>query len=86
MTIIATSGGEQSYPKIPAGVHNARCITVIALGTQRQDTSGEISWTSQILGIWEGHKQFNNDQPLPISKLTTMSFTEQANRGMDVTS
>jgi len=54
MTIIAKSGGEQSYPKVPIGVHKARCIKVIDLGTQRQEYSGEISWKRQIfsyLGI-----------------------------------
>ena len=86
MTIIATSGGEQSYPKIPTGVHNARCIKVIDLGTQRQDYAGEISWKRQILVIWEVPEQLNNDQPMTISKFYTLSLHEKANLGMDLTS
>ena len=86
MTIIAKSGGEQSYPKVPIGVHKARCIKVIDLGTQRQEYSGEISWKRQILVIWELPEELNNDQPMTISKFYTLSLHEKANLGMDLTS
>jgi hypothetical protein len=86
MTIIAKSGGEQSYPKVPIGVHKARCIKVIDLGTQRQEYSGEISWKRQILVIWELPEELNNDQPMTISKFYTLSLHEKSNLGKDLTS
>jgi hypothetical protein len=85
MSIIAKSG-ESSYPKVPIGVHKARCVKVIDLGTQRQEYSGEISWKRQILVIWELPEELNNDQPMTISKFYTLSLHEKANLGMDLTS
>ena len=85
MSIIAKSG-ELSYPKVPIGVHKARCVKVIDLGTQRQEYSGEISWKRQILVIWELPEELNNDQPMTISKFYTLSLHEKANLGMDLTS
>jgi hypothetical protein len=85
MTIIAKSA-ETSYPKVPIGVHKARCIKVIDLGTQKQEYGGEISWKRQILVIWELPEELNNDQPMTISKFYTLSLHEKANLGMDLTS
>ena len=85
MTIIAKSA-ETSYPKVPIGVHKARCVKVIDLGTQKQEYSGEISWKRQILVIWELPEELNNDQPMTISKFYTLSLHEKANLGMDLTS
>ena len=85
MSLIAKSG-ETSYPKVPIGVHKARCIKVIDLGTQRQEYSGEISWKRQILVIWELPEELNNDQPMTISKFYTLSLHEKANLGKDLTS
>ena len=40
-TLVATaSEGNTAYPQIPVGMHNARCIKVIGLGTQKQEFSG----------------------------------------------
>ena len=86
MSIIAKSGGETSYPKVPIGVHKARCVKVIDLGTQRQEYSGEISWKRQILVIWELPEELNNDQPMTISKFYTLSLHEKSNLGKDLTS
>jgi hypothetical protein len=85
MTIIAKSA-ETSYPKVPIGVHKARCVKVIDLGTQKQEYGGEISWKRQILVIWELPEELNNDQPMTISKFYTLSLHEKANLGMDLTS
>jgi len=85
MTIIAKST-ETSYPKVPIGVHKARCVKVIDLGTQKQEYGGEISWKRQILVIWELPEELNNDQPMTISKFYTLSLHEKANLGMDLTS
>ena len=85
MTIIAKSS-ETSYPKVPTGVHKARCVKVIDLGTQRQEYNGEISWKRQILVIWELPEELNNDQPMTISKFYTLSLHEKSNLGKDLTS
>ena len=85
MTIIAKSA-ETSYPKVPIGVHKARCVKVIDLGTQKQEYGGEVSWKRQILVIWELPEELNNDQPMTISKFYTLSLHEKANLGMDLTS
>lgn len=85
MTIIAKST-ETSYPKVPIGVHKARCVKVIDLGTQRQEYNGEISWKRQILVIWELPEELNNDQPMTISKFYTLSLHEKSNLGKDLTS
>ena len=85
MTIIAKST-ETSYPKVPIGVHKARCVKVIDLGTQKQEYGGEISWKRQILVIWELPEELNNDQPMTISKFYTLSLHEKSNLGKDLTS
>lgn len=85
MTIIAKSS-ETSYPKVPIGVHKARCVKVIDLGTQKQEYGGEISWKRQILVIWELPEELNNDQPMTISKFYTLSLHEKSNLGKDLTS
>ena len=85
MTIIAKST-ETSYPKVPIGVHKARCVKVIDLGTQKQEYAGEISWKRQILVIWELPEELNNDQPMTISKFYTLSLHEKSNLGKDLTS
>jgi|TARA_R110000772_G_scaffold227321_1_gene338052 hypothetical protein len=85
MTIIAKSA-ETSYPKVPIGVHKARCVKVIDLGTQKQEYGGEVSWKRQILVIWELPEELNNDQPMTISKFYTLSLHEKSNLGKDLTS
>ena len=84
MTIIAKST-ETSYPKVHIGVHKARCVKVIDLGTQKQEYGGEISWKRQILVIWELPEELNNDQPMTISKFYTLSLHEKSNLGKDLT-
>ena len=85
MSLIAKSG-ETSYPKVPIGVHKARCVKAIDLGTQKQEYGGEINWKRQILVIWELPEELNNDQPMTISKFYTLSLHEKSNLGKDLTS
>lgn len=84
-TIVATTGASE-YPKVPTGVHNARCVRVIDLGTQRNDYGGNITYKRQVLIIWEIPDQITNDQPMTISKFYTLSLHEKANLGMDLVS
>ena len=88
MSIVA-KGGEKSssFPSVPVGVHKARCIKVIDLGTQKNDFEGNISWKRQVLVIWETPDQTNEtSEPITISKFYTLSLHEKSNLGIDLTS
>ena len=86
MTTIVATQGTNEFPKVPTGVHNARCVRVIDLGTQRNDYGGNITFKRQVLIIWEIPDQMSNDQPMTISKFYTLSLHEKSNLGMDLTS
>jgi len=86
MTKIVAKNSENEYPKVPTGVHNARCIKVIDLGTQRNDYQGQITWKRQALIIWELPQQLSNDVPMTISKFYTLSLHEKSNLSMDLVS
>lgn len=86
MTTIVAKEGVKEYPKVPTGVHNARCVKVIDLGTQRSDYGGQITYKRQVLVIWETPDQLNNDQPMTISKFYTLSLHEKSNLGQDLVS
>ena len=86
MTTIVATTGTNEYPKVPTGVHNARCVRVIDLGTQRSDYGGNITYKRQVLIIWEIPDQITNDQPMTISKFYTLSLHEKSNLGMDLVS
>ena len=86
MTTIVATQGTNEFPKVPTGVHNARCVRVIDLGTQRNDYGGNITYKRQVLIIWEIPEQITNDQPMTISKFYTLSLHEKSNLGMDLVS
>ena len=88
MSIVA-KGGEKSssFPSVSVGVHKARCVKVIDLGTQKNEFEGNISWKRQVLVIWETPDQTNEtSEPLTISKFYTLSLHEKSNLGIDLTS
>ena len=84
--VVTASEGNTGYPQVPIGMHNARCIKVIGLGTQKQEFSGEISYKEQVLIIWEVPDELNNDEPMTISKFYTLSLHEKSNMGADLSS
>ena len=89
MTSIIANGGNDtpSYPTVSVGVHKARCVRVIDLGTQQNDYQGQISWKSQVMLIWEVPSETNNKgEPLTISKFYTLSLNEKANLANDLVS
>ena len=89
MTSIVAKGGEKtsSFPSVSVGVHKARCIKVIDLGTQKNEFEGNITWKRQILVIWEVPEQTSEtSEPLTISKFYTLSLHEKSNLGIDLTS
>ena len=78
---------EGRYPTVDVGVHKARCVKVIDLGTQMNDYQGDISWKRQVLIIWEVPSETNgNGEPLTISKFYTLSLHEKSNLGNDLAS
>ena len=88
MSIVA-KGSEKSssFPSVSVGVHKARCIKVIDLGTQKNEYEGNITWKRQVLVIWETPDQTNEtSEPLTISKFYTLSLHEKSNLGIDLTS
>ena len=96
MGLIATSGSSQAFRRVPAGVHIARCISVIDLGTQEVVFSGEsklqhkisIGW--EVLGedeagvpmTYEGED--GKEHPMQISKRYTLSLHEKAGLRRDL--
>jgi len=86
MTTIIAKTSEQTYPKVPIGMHKARCIKVIDLGTQKQDFKGDVSWKRQALVIWELPEQLSNDLPMTISKFYSLTLHEKSNLGQDLVS
>ena len=89
MTSIVAKGGEKSssFPSVSVGVHKARCIKVIDLGTQKNEFEGNITWKRQALVIWETPDQTNEtSEPLTISRFYTLSLHEKSNLGIDLTS
>ena len=88
MSIVA-KGSEKSssFLSVSVGVHKARCVKVIDLGTQKNEYEGNITWKRQVLVIWETPDQTNEtSEPLTISKFYTLSLHEKSNLGIDLTS
>ena len=89
MTSIIANGGNDtpSYPTVSVGVHKARCVRAIDLGTQQNDYQGQISWKRQVMLIWEvPSEKDNKGEPLTISKFYTLSLNEKANLANDLVS
>ena len=89
MTSIVAKGSEKSnsFPSVSVGVHKARCIKVIDLGTQKKDYQGTVSYKHEVLVIFETPDQTNDtSEPLTISKWYTLSLHEKSNLGIDLTS
>tara|TARA_R110000787_G_scaffold46060_2_gene112062 strand:- start:272 stop:877 length:606 start_codon:yes stop_codon:yes gene_type:complete len=88
MSIIAKSSENESrYPEVPTGVHKARCVNVIDLGTQESNYDGQLSYKRQCLIIWETPNEKNSyEEPITISKFYTLSLHEKSNLGIDLVS
>ncbi len=86
MSIIATTSSSDKFVGVSTGVHKARCVRMIDLGTQRNEYQGEVSWKRQILVSWEVPSELSNSgEPLLISKFYTLSLHEKSNLGKDLT-
>lgn len=86
MSLIIKDNSQQSkYPQLSIGVHNARCIRVIDLGTQRNEYKGEVSWKRKVMITWEVHNK-DSEEPFEISKFYNHSMYEKANLSIDLVS
>ena len=86
MSLIIKDDSQQSkYPQLSIGVHNARCIRVIDLGTQRNEYKGEVSWKRKVMITWEVHNK-DAEEPFEISKFYNHSMYEKANLSIDLVS
>lgn len=87
-SIIAKSGSDTPrYPSVSAGVHKARCIKVIELGTQKNDYQGQISWKRTVLLIWEVPEELDGEgKAMTISKFYNLSLHEKSTLSHDLTS
>jgi hypothetical protein len=88
MTSIIASGNETPrYPSVSAGVHKARCIKVIDLGTQKNDYQGQITWKRTVLISWETPEELDGEgKPMIISKFYNLSLHEKSTLSQDLTS
>jgi len=88
MTSIIANGNETPrFPTVSAGVHMARCIKVIDLGTQKNDYQGQVSWKRTVLIIWETPEELDGEgRPMTISKFYNLSLHEKSTFSRDLTS
>ena len=84
--LMATAQNNSAFKEIPAGVHPARCVRIVDLGTQRKEFSGEVSWKREVLVTWEIPGEKTDGVPMTISKFYTLSLHEKSNLGADLTS
>jgi hypothetical protein len=95
MGTTATAGNGNAFRRVPTGVHIARCVGVIDLGTQTVEFQGQskdmhklqIQW--EVLGEDEAGVPMTididgKDMPLTISKRYTLSLHEKASMRRDL--
>ena len=87
MGLIAKSTENSTgFTQPEVGVHEARCVKVIDLGTQKSTFEGETTWKRQVMLIWELPEQLKDGMPLTISKFYNLSLHEKSKLGADLTS
>ena len=87
----ATVGGSGgNFELAPEGMHLARCIKVIDLGTQEQKWKDQVKHNRQVLVMFELPKVMieieGEKKPQAISKKYTLSFNSKANFRKDLES
>lgn len=89
MGFTATAGTGAAFKRVPQGVHVARCVKLIDLGTQRVEFQGEVKHQHKLQITWEvlgeddaGVPMTNEvdgvEQPLQVSKRYTLSLHQKA--------
>ena len=86
-SIIPSSNETPRFPSVSVGVHKARCIKVIDLGTQKNDYQGQVSWKRTVLIIWETPEELDGEgKPMTISKFYNLSLHEKSKLSQDLVS
>jgi len=86
---MTATAGSQAFKRVPTGVHVARCVSIIDIGTQRVEFAGETKQQHKIQIKWEvlGEDEAGvpmtadvngKEMPLTISKRYTLSLNEKA--------
>lgn len=79
------SGGGGDYQQPPAGVHVARCVKIIDIGTQVGEYQGKTTSRRQVIIGWElPNEKMDDGQPFVVSKFYTASLGEKANLRKDL--
>lgn len=79
-----TSQGGGDYENPPSGLHVARCIRVVDLGTQKSDYQGKTTYPRKLMVTWELPTEFmktegKENQPFTVSNFYTASIGVKAN-------
>jgi hypothetical protein len=76
----------KSTMNVPAGVHVARLIEIIDIGTQRTEWMGKVRLNQKFRATWEvPAERTPDDRPLVISKTYTWSWNEESAMRKDLT-
>jgi hypothetical protein len=84
----------REFERCPAGMHLARCYSIVDLGTQKNEYMGEVKFLHKIQISWEIHGTDDSGQPLRMNdgrpygvfKNYTHSWSEKANLRLDLQS
>jgi hypothetical protein len=74
-----SDSGGGSFKQPPAGTHQARCIGLVDLGTQRNEYQGVTNLRRQVLVTWElPGELMDTGKPYIVSKFYTQSLNEKS--------
>jgi len=74
-----------SFQDAPVGVHLARCVGIIDIGTQKSEYQGKTNIRRQCVLRWELPETLMEDgRPFVVSKFYTTSLSEKANLRADL--
>lgn len=84
---LSDKGGDFEQP--PVGIHVARSIGLIDIGTQKGEYQGQVTFKRQFILRWELCNELmergeNAGKPFVVSKFYTASLTEKANLRKDL--
>jgi hypothetical protein len=92
MPIIATSSGTKSFEPVEAGNHPARCISMVHIGTIKENIQGKdkelnkVRLTFELPTETKVFKEGEGEQPYIVSKEYTLSLSDKANLRRDLES
>ena len=78
MSLIAKDSGGGSFAPVPPGMHLARCYRIVDMGTQTTEFQGQTKHLQKVM------MQFEEGDPMSISKNFTLSLAEKATLRKDL--